>query len=77
MEIFARGGFLELDNFKKLRGKDWPGFRKLDLISQDKGQIPCAKAFIDAAEGLAEIPIPVSEIFEVTRVCCALATESS
>ncbi len=76
LEVFAGGGFLELDNFKKLRGKDWPGFNKLNLISQDKGQNSCANAFINATEGKAEIPIPVSEIFEVTRVCCALAKES-
>ena len=76
LEVFAQGGFLELNNFKKLRGKDWPEFRKLDLMSQNKGQSACAKAFIDATNGIAEIPIPVSEIFEVTRVCCALARES-
>ena len=73
LEIFSGGSHLFLDNFRKLRGTNWPGFKKFDLPSQDKGQRACAQAFVDSINGGVEVPIPVDEIFEVTRVSLALA----
>lgn len=73
LEIFSEGSHLFLDNFRKLRGTNWTGFKKFDLPSQDKGQRACAQAFVDAINGGTEVPIPVDEIFEVTRVSLALA----
>ena len=37
-----------LDNFIKLKGFDWKGFKKLNLWKQDKGQAACSAAFIDS-----------------------------
>ena len=31
LEIFSSGKILQLDNFRKLRGFNWPGFKKMDL----------------------------------------------
>jgi predicted dehydrogenase len=68
LEVFAAGRVLQLDNFRKLRGFAWPGFRKMNLWSQDKGQKACAKAFIDAVqEGRGSAPIPFEEIIEVAK----------
>ncbi|MFM8532731.1 MAG: bi-domain-containing oxidoreductase [Acidimicrobiia bacterium] len=67
LEVFAEGRVLQLDNFRKLRGFGWPGFRKMNLWSQDKGQKACAKAFVDAVAGRAEAPIPFDEIIEVAK----------
>ena len=50
-----------------------PGFKKFDLPSQDKGQRACVQAFVDAINGGVEVPVPIDEIFEVTRVSLALA----
>ncbi|MFM8732862.1 MAG: Gfo/Idh/MocA family oxidoreductase, partial [Phycisphaerales bacterium] len=36
LEVFAAGRVLQLDNFRKLRGFGWPGFRKMNLWRQDK-----------------------------------------
>lgn len=72
LEVFAQGAFLELDNFRKLRGQGWPDFRSYNLITQDKGQKFFTKAFVDALKGTSEMPIPIEEIFEVTRVCIEL-----
>jgi predicted dehydrogenase len=68
VEVFAAGRVLQLDNFRKLKGFGWPGFKKMNLWKQDKGQSACAAAFLSAIESGSESPIPVEEIFEVARV---------
>src|SRR5690606_9693680 len=66
VEVFAAGRVLQLDNFRKLKGYGWPGFSKLNLWKQDKGQNACAAAFLKGIEqGVAAIPS--EEIFEVAR----------
>ena len=67
IEVFVSGRVLQLDNFLKLKGYGWPGFKKMNLWKQDKGQKACAEAFLRAVE--TGIPaIPVEEIFEVARI---------
>lgn len=68
IEVFVGGRTLQLDNFLKLRGFNWPGFRKHSLWQQDKGQDACSKAFLNSIGNSAESPIPHQEIFEVSRV---------
>jgi len=68
VEVFAGGKVLQLDNFRKLRGYGWPGFRKMNLWRQDKGQSACAAAFLSAIEAGGPAPIPVCELFEVASV---------
>jgi predicted dehydrogenase len=48
LEVFCGGGVLQLDNFRKLKGFGWPGFKSMNLRRQDKGQKACAAAFLDA-----------------------------
>ncbi len=67
VEVFCGGRILQLDNFRKLRGFGWPGFRKMDLWRQDKGQTACASAFVEAIRTGTSSPIPFSELIEVTR----------
>lgn len=67
VEVFAAGRVLQLDNFRKLRGYGWPGFSRMNLWKQDKGQKACAAGFLSALE--KGIPaIEPEEIFEVARV---------
>jgi len=68
LEVFAAGGILQLDNFRKLAGYGWPGFDKLNLWRQDKGQKACAAAFVSALEQGGAPPIPFDELLEVSRV---------
>ncbi|ELZ1193057.1 bi-domain-containing oxidoreductase [Vibrio cholerae] len=68
VEVFAAGRVLQLDNFRKLKGFGWPGFSKMNLWKQDKGQTDCAAAFLSAIESGKESPIPARELFEVARV---------
>jgi predicted dehydrogenase/NADPH:quinone reductase-like Zn-dependent oxidoreductase len=73
LEAFCGGRILQLDNFRKLTGFGWPGFSKLNLWRQDKGQKACAIAFVQAVgEGLAS-PIPLEELLEVSRVTIEIA----
>ena len=67
VEVFADGKALQLDNFSKLKGFGWNGFKKMNLISQDKGQLACVSEFIEGLQS-GKSCIPVDEIFEVARV---------
>lgn len=72
VEVFAAGRVLQLDNFRRLKGYGWPGFSKLNLWKQDKGQNACAAAFLHAVEKGAAA-IPPEEIFEVARLTIEVA----
>lgn len=72
IEVFSAGRVLQLDNFRKLTGYGWPGFKKMNLWKQDKGQKACVTAFLAAIER-GDAAIPVNEIFEVTRVAIEVA----
>ena len=74
IEVFTAGRTLQLDNFRKLKGYGWPGFRKLNLWRQDKGQNACAQAFLQAIEQGVPAIAP-DEIFEVARVTLDVAEQ--
>lgn len=73
LEVFAEGRVLQLDNYRKLTGFGWPGFSKMNLWRQDKGQKACAAAFVQAVATGASAPIPFEEIVEVARVSIEIA----
>jgi predicted dehydrogenase len=73
LEIFADGRILHLDNFRKLKGYGWSGFRKMNLWQQDKGQTVCVAAFVNAVKNGGDPPIAIDELLEVSRVTIALA----
>jgi len=72
LEIFAAGGVLQLDNYRKLTGFGWPAFSSMKLMRQDKGQRACAAAYVETVRRGAPAPIPFEEIVEVSRVTIAL-----
>jgi len=73
IEVFAGGRVLQLDNFRKLRGFGWPGFKDMKLWRQDKGQQECCSRFLEAIRLGKGAAIPVEEIFEVARVSIEVA----
>lgn len=73
IEVFAGGRTLQLDNFRKLHGFNWPGFRKHALWQQDKGQNACSQAFLNSIKNSGKPAIPYQEIFEVSRVAIEAA----
>jgi predicted dehydrogenase/threonine dehydrogenase-like Zn-dependent dehydrogenase len=75
LEVFAQGRVLQLDNFRRLTGFGWPGFSKLNLWRQDKGQVACAKAFVAALRTGGSAPIALDELLEVGRVSIELQNQ--
>jgi predicted dehydrogenase len=72
IEVFCAGRVLQLDNFRRLRGYGWPGFKSMTLWRQDKGQTQCVKAFVNAVRDGGPAPIAFDELLEVARVTVAL-----
>jgi predicted dehydrogenase len=75
LEVFSNGAVLQLDNFRKLKGFGWKGFKKMNLWKQDKGQAACAVAFVDAVKKGGPAPIPLEEIIEIARVSIEIAKD--
>ncbi len=62
LEIFSSAGILQLDNFKKLKGWGFVEFKKLNLISQDKGHKAMIKAFVNSVKANEKPLIPFDNI---------------
>ncbi len=77
LEIFCAGAILQLDNFRKMKGYGWPGFKRMSMMKQDKGNNHCAKAFVDAIESGAEPLIPFAELYEVSEACLDIMEQIS
>jgi len=75
IEVFANGTVLQLDNFVKLKGFGFKGFKKMNLWRQDKGQSNCAKAFSESIKNGSKPPISADELFEVARITLEAATQ--
>lgn len=75
IEVFTAGRVLQLNNFRKLKGFSWPGFKKMNLWKQDKGQLECTKSFLQAIEQGLDTPIPFDEVIEVARVSINVAQQ--
>lgn len=73
LEVFAGGRILQLDNYRKLKGFGWTGFRTMNLWRQDKGQKACAASFIQAIEQGETAPIPFKVLMEVSRLSIEVA----
>ncbi len=67
LEIFCSGRILQLDNFRKLRGYGWFGFKKMNLWCQDKGNDACVQSFVNSIIQGKPSPIPFEQLIEVAR----------
>jgi predicted dehydrogenase/threonine dehydrogenase-like Zn-dependent dehydrogenase len=72
LEVFCAGRILQLDNFRRLRGFGWPGFKKMNLWRQDKGNRACAAAFVEAIRQGKPAPIPFQELIATTLTTFAV-----
>jgi predicted dehydrogenase/threonine dehydrogenase-like Zn-dependent dehydrogenase len=73
IEVFCNNAVLQMDNYLLMKGYNWPGFKKLKLFKQDKGQKACVKAFIDSIENGKESPVSFEELIESSRVTIEIA----
>jgi predicted dehydrogenase/threonine dehydrogenase-like Zn-dependent dehydrogenase len=68
LEVFCNGKILQCDNFRQLTGFGWKHFKKQKCRKQNKGQVECVQAFVDAVKQGKSSPIPFSEIMEVAKI---------
>jgi predicted dehydrogenase/threonine dehydrogenase-like Zn-dependent dehydrogenase len=68
VEVFCGDSALQMDNYRILKGFDWPNFSKMKSVRQDKGQISCSKAFVDSIKQGKASPISYDEIIECSRI---------
>jgi predicted dehydrogenase/threonine dehydrogenase-like Zn-dependent dehydrogenase len=73
LEVFSGGRILQVDNFRRLKGFGWPGFKQMNLWRQDKGQRACAAAFVTAVGQGRAAPIPFEELVEIGTVTVAIS----
>ena len=73
LEVFCYGRILQLDNFRRLKGYGWTGFKSMNLVRQDKGQTACVASFIEAVQNGVGCPIGIAELFEVSRLSIIIA----
>jgi predicted dehydrogenase/threonine dehydrogenase-like Zn-dependent dehydrogenase len=73
IEVFCGDAVLQMDNYRVLKGYGWQGFKKMKLFKQDKGQVACAKAFVEAIKNGQPSPIPYEEVMESSRVSIEVA----
>jgi len=73
VEVFTARRVLALENFRRLVGYNWPGFKRMRLWRQDKGHNAAVAAFAEAIRKGLPSPIPFEEAAEVTRVTLQIA----
>jgi predicted dehydrogenase/threonine dehydrogenase-like Zn-dependent dehydrogenase len=72
LEVFSEGRVLQLDNFRKLSGYGWKGFRGMRLRRQDKGHNAEVAAFIERITKGGEPLIPFEQLSNVTAATFAV-----
>ena len=77
VDVFSGGKILHLDNFRRLSGFGWSGFRRFSTRTQDKGHGSLLSAFSAAVKGSAPNPTPWDEVEDVHRACFAAMDQIS
>lgn len=75
LQIFTSGKVLELNNYRKLTGYGWRGFKSMSRWRMDKGQQACVNAFVSAIKSGMAAPIAFEELLEVSRVTLEIHRE--
>ncbi|MEW6269541.1 MAG: bi-domain-containing oxidoreductase, partial [Thermodesulfobacteriota bacterium] len=73
VEIFSEGRALVIENWRRLRGWDWPGVRRAWMPRQDKGHRAEVAAFLAAVERGEAAPIAAEDVEAVMRTTLTLA----
>jgi len=76
LEVYSDGRILRLDNFRKLEGYGFKGFRKFNTRSMDKGHQNQFQAFIDRVSEGGEPLITFDELINVTLASFAAVTSA-
>ncbi len=71
LEVFSEGRVLLLENFRRLQGYGFAGFRSQRLWRLDKGHSGLLHQFVRALQDPATPLIPMDELENVSRACFA------
>lgn len=71
LEVFCEGKVLSLDNFRRLEGFGWSGFRRFKSFRQDKGHAAEMAAFVERVASGGRPLIPFGELVNVTEATFA------
>jgi predicted dehydrogenase/threonine dehydrogenase-like Zn-dependent dehydrogenase len=74
VEIFSEGRVLRLDNFRRLSGYGFSGFKRLKSLRQDKGHAAEFAAFVQRVAAGGEALIPLDELVNTTLASFAAMT---
>jgi predicted dehydrogenase len=77
LEVFSQGRVLRLDNFRRLRGFGFKGFRRFKTTRQDKGHAAEFAAFAERIATGGEPLIPLDELVNVTLASFAAMTSAA
>ena len=77
MEVFSDGWVLRLNNFRKLEGFGFKGFKKFKTRKMDKGHQVQFNAFVARVEKGGKSLIPFDEIVNVTLASFAAVTSAN
>ena len=76
LEVFSEGRVLVLDNFRRLTGHGWKGFRSMRTRRQDKGHRAEIAAFVERVGNGGEPLIPFEQLVNVTQATFAVVEEA-
>lgn len=76
LEIYSEGRILRLDNFRKLEGFGFKGFRKFKTRTMDKGHQAEFQTFVNSVSEGGESLIPFSELVNTTLASFAVVTSA-
>jgi predicted dehydrogenase len=77
MEVFSDGRVLYLNNFRRLEGYGFKGFRKLRTFRQDKGHAAEFAAFVERVATGGPPLIPLDQLVNVTLASFAAMTAAA
>jgi len=77
LEVFSEQRVLRLDNFRRVVGYGWPGFRKFKTGRQDKGHAAELATFVRRLSDGGASPIPLEQLVNSTLASFAAVTSAS
>jgi predicted dehydrogenase/threonine dehydrogenase-like Zn-dependent dehydrogenase len=68
IDVFCDGSALCIDNFIKMRGYNWKGFSKMNLLAQNKGNKECVTEFVSSIKSSSPSPISFEDIIDGAKL---------
>tara|TARA_Y200000002_G_scaffold369282_2_gene363244 strand:+ start:203 stop:2332 length:2130 start_codon:yes stop_codon:yes gene_type:complete len=77
IEIFCENSILQLNNFRMMKGYNWPNFTSKRLLKQDKGHINSIREFTNAIRDKKCSPISFQEIYDTSKLAIEISDSLS